>query len=174
MKPVLKGIYVLFDGEEIVYIGQSSDIYRRIYEHQSGRAKGEKKDFTSWDYFEIEDDEQRIKAESLLIRILNPKYNIDTSNHYCQKFAEPTSENDDAICKLEWFVRNFFRFSSSMSCNDCDFLFGFPLGTFYSLVRNGDIDANDVLPDICGIKRIKLDAVERMAKKLLKNKNVNR
>lgn len=79
MKPVLKGIYFLIKNGEIVYVGQSSDIYRRISEHRLGvpKRKGPPKDFDEWDYYEIEDEDKRDVVEYFLINLLKPRLNID-------------------------------------------------------------------------------------------------
>jgi hypothetical protein len=77
VKAIIAGVYFLFDGKDIVYVGQSADIFRRIYEHSSGRAKGEKKKFDTWESIEISDEAERFRAEHLLILALRPKYNID-------------------------------------------------------------------------------------------------
>lgn len=79
MKPVLSGIYFLFKGQEVVYIGQSSDIYRRISEHRLGvpKRKGPPKDFDRWEYYEIEDEDKRDAVEYFLINLLKPRLNVD-------------------------------------------------------------------------------------------------
>lgn len=73
------GVYFLRQGNEVVYVGQTNDIYRRISEHARGRVKpGQQvKFFTKWDYIPCEDEEERIEYEYFFISILRPKYNED-------------------------------------------------------------------------------------------------
>ena len=79
MKPVLDGVYFLIKNHEVIYVGQSKDIYRRISEHRTGtpKRKGPPKDFDTWEYFETESDEQKEVLEYFLIQLLKPKLNVD-------------------------------------------------------------------------------------------------
>ena len=69
MKVVTKGVYFLFDDKQLVYIGESDNIYRRIGQHI---YEGTKK----FDSFEIFPCNDRKKLEGFLIRTLKPKYNV--------------------------------------------------------------------------------------------------
>ena len=72
------GVYVLRDNGEVVYVGKTNDIFRRISEHSRGGQKHgiSHKKFTDWEYFRLENEEQRKILEALLIVYLHPKYNI--------------------------------------------------------------------------------------------------
>lgn len=62
-------VYVLFDGDEIVYVGQSTNLYHRLWFHaQDG------KQFDSWARVEVPED-VRLDIEKALIYHLDPKYN---------------------------------------------------------------------------------------------------
>lgn len=69
LKVVREGVYFLYDGEELVYIGQSDNIYRRIGQHISEGVKR----FDSFCFYEV--GEERIILESYLISKFQPKYN---------------------------------------------------------------------------------------------------
>ena len=62
------GVYFLFDGDELVYVGKSKNIMARIGTH----IADEQKTFDSFEIFET-DDYSRL--EEFLIRLLKPKYN---------------------------------------------------------------------------------------------------
>ena len=70
LKVVHSGVYFLYDGEELVYIGQSDNIYRRIGQHI---YEAEKK-FDSFCFYPA--GEERIILESYLINKFHPKYNL--------------------------------------------------------------------------------------------------
>ena len=69
MKVVREGVYFLYDKDELVYIGQSDNLYRRIGQHI---AEGKKK----FDRFELYPTGDRIRLEGFLISMFEPKYNI--------------------------------------------------------------------------------------------------
>ena len=77
MEKLLPGVYALFRGEKIVYIGESNNIYRRISEHTYGRGKtAPPKDFDRWEYVRIENDYRRKELERALISFFDPLYNM--------------------------------------------------------------------------------------------------
>ena len=64
----VRGIYFLFDGPTLVYIGQSENIFKRVPIHL------ETKKFDSWNYIEfVEEDLNILEAEFILK--YKPKYN---------------------------------------------------------------------------------------------------
>lgn len=175
MKAIIAGIYFLFDGQEIVYVGQSSDIFRRIYEHSSGRSKGKNKKFDTWEYFEINEESERLRTENLLISALKPKYNIDYSGSQSRSAiikSELKNENAKKVNKIKWFVNEFDKISNSISVCDMDSLFDLPKGTFINLILDGTIPEEDYYCSNALIfdYRIKFDAAYKMAKSAL-NKN---
>lgn len=77
-------IYALWDQGEIVYIGQSTQLYSRLQTHKRT------KDFDSFSFFECGNKQEMDIVESNLIIELEPKYNTDISNGYqsIQSFRE--------------------------------------------------------------------------------------
>lgn len=68
----ISGIYFLFKNNEIVYIGKSVSIFRRILEH--------KHNFDSFSYIELPKEKLDI-YEKLFILKYNPEYNTETFTH---------------------------------------------------------------------------------------------
>ena len=174
MKAIIAGVYFLFDGKDIVYVGQSADIFRRIYEHSSGRAKGEKKKFDTWEYIEIPDEAERFRAENLLILALRPKYNIDYSgaNARCVIGKQRSKNvNKQKVSKIEYLVNKFDKITNSVSLGDMDYFFGFPNGTFSKLVLDRTIPPEDCYHERNAIWecRIRFDAAYEMAQKMLRD-----
>jgi len=66
------GVYLLFDHEELVYVGMSWNCLLRMAEHT---RKDSDKEFTSWKYIEITDQKERSETERRLIELHKPKYN---------------------------------------------------------------------------------------------------
>lgn len=68
------GIYALFSGEELVYIGKDSHLPARILQHQRDKEK----EFDSWRAFPITgiSDNELLNIEGALIRHYSPKYNV--------------------------------------------------------------------------------------------------
>ena len=66
---VEEGVYFLFDKGELVYIGESDNLFRRIGQHIYEKRK-------VFDAFEIYPCADRKRLEGFLIRLLHPKYNI--------------------------------------------------------------------------------------------------
>lgn len=66
---VEEGVYFLFDKGELVYIGESDNLFRRIGQHIYEKQK-------VFDAFEIYPCADRKRLEGFLIRLLHPKYNI--------------------------------------------------------------------------------------------------
>ena len=71
------GIYFLFDGQELVYVGKGWNCLLRIAEHT---RKDSDKKFTSWNYMYIENDRERNELERALIRTYKPKFNKALKN----------------------------------------------------------------------------------------------
>jgi len=69
---ILKGVYFLSDGQRVVYVGRSKDIFRRIVNHMLERRKY----FSAFKYFVIADEFYRDLTEVYYINTLRPKYNI--------------------------------------------------------------------------------------------------
>jgi excinuclease UvrABC nuclease subunit len=72
LKGNCSGIYYLFDGAELVYIGKGWNCLFRLAEHT---RKDSDKVFTPWNYIPIESDGMRNELERELIQTYKPKYN---------------------------------------------------------------------------------------------------
>ena len=67
------GIYLLYDGYVVVYVGRGWNCLLRVAEHT---RKESDKIFTHWACVEEPSSGERDKLERALIRTLNPKYNV--------------------------------------------------------------------------------------------------
>lgn len=66
------GIYALYDGEDLYYVGKSIDLRKRVRQHLRDRH------LASWTHFSlylVRREEHIHEIESLLVRIANPKGN---------------------------------------------------------------------------------------------------
>jgi hypothetical protein len=68
--PVISGIYFLFLGDELVYIGQSRDVHWRVRDH----ARSARMTFDKWSFVEVSEDD-RLRVEENLIRRYKPRLN---------------------------------------------------------------------------------------------------
>jgi excinuclease UvrABC nuclease subunit len=73
LTPLVTGVYLLFQGDTIVYIGKAIDIMNRIRTHKVERVKI----FDSFSFIEIPKEEIHI-WERVLINKFNPIYNNDS------------------------------------------------------------------------------------------------
>ena len=67
------GIYFLFDGEEVVYVGQSWNCQLRVGEHT--RRDSQKK-FLKWNFMPVDAAQDRTSLERSLIDELKPRFNL--------------------------------------------------------------------------------------------------
>lgn len=66
------GIYVLLDVTgEVVYVGQSGDVRRRLVQHRTEA----KKIFRRASFYQLEDSASRLRIEGALTLLLHPQYN---------------------------------------------------------------------------------------------------
>lgn len=70
-KAIIQGVYVLYDKDEIVYVGKSKNIINRISSHLSRHEI----QFDSFDWIECEDEMDCHFLEASLIRTGRTKYN---------------------------------------------------------------------------------------------------
>lgn len=167
MKAIVQGVYFLFDGNECVYVGSSSDIWRRIPEHLRGVGHTVKKKFDSFEIFEVEDEFQMIRLEYRLIQLLKPKYNNtkDLWGKNVPKKNTTKSKNKMFAESVSDFVSATAIFEDSIGQSDVDYLFGFPQGTTSTLIHDGTIPNEFVVcdPRSIGItKRVKTEYVDKM------------
>jgi len=76
----IPGVYFLYKGDEIVYIGQSMSIHTRVCQHASQKysRNNKSRDIMDWDtysYIRIDDNTQRLIVETEFLQKYNPKYN---------------------------------------------------------------------------------------------------
>jgi excinuclease UvrABC nuclease subunit len=69
---VTSGVYFLFHGGELVYIGEGWNCFLRVAEHT---RKDSVKEFTSWNFLPIADARERKAVEKHLRSTYKPKYN---------------------------------------------------------------------------------------------------
>lgn len=62
------GVYFLFDGEDLVYVGKSIDVVARINTHRKNKV------FTTWAFIELHVFDQG-PIEEMAIHRFKPKYN---------------------------------------------------------------------------------------------------
>ena len=67
---VICGVYFLFDGDEMVYIGQSRDILLRLRVHEADATKP----FDRWAYVDVP-EKDLMDVEARYIRMFQPPYN---------------------------------------------------------------------------------------------------
>lgn len=72
LTPRQQGIYFLFDGEELVYVGISTDIATRVITHRNNPNKV----FDSFSWYPVEDPEEMARLEADYIFRDTPKYNM--------------------------------------------------------------------------------------------------
>ena len=79
-QPLQTGIYFLFLGDEIIYIGSTNCLHRRLGEHSFGRAHGTRlsdlrKVFDSYIFIPYEDTVLMLEDEFSYITQFKPPYN---------------------------------------------------------------------------------------------------
>ena len=96
MKVVTAGVYFLFDDKQLVYIGESNNVYMRIGQHIKDGTK-------KFDSFEIYPCNDRKKLEGFLIRALMPKYNVSLGMAYdaVEEDIFPSQTIEEAIKAYE-------------------------------------------------------------------------
>ena len=75
MNVIEEGVYFLYDKDELVYIGTSDNLYRRIGQHIAEKTK-------TFNRFELYPTTDRIRLEGFLIKMFNPKYNVSSGADY--------------------------------------------------------------------------------------------
>lgn len=68
-----QGVYLLFDKEEIVYIGKSWNCFLRVAEHT---RKDSRVIFTSWSFLPVDSSSEMEALKRKLVDRFNPKHNI--------------------------------------------------------------------------------------------------
>lgn len=135
MNPSISGVYFLIKNGTVVYVGESSDIYRRIPEHRRGmKCHGNlKQDFDEWEYIAINNGASRRRAERLLIQMLRPEWNIAEIKTKSILPAEVAEE--DKISPLFIPEREMRTELEYISIPELSKLFGIPSSYFTNLVK---------------------------------------
>jgi len=68
----VSGVYFLYAGDELVYVGQGWNCLLRVAEHT---RKESEKLFTHWSFVEVQDPVERKALEKRLRAELKPRYN---------------------------------------------------------------------------------------------------
>ncbi len=68
----VSGVYFLYDGVELVYIGQGWNCFLRVAEHT---RKDSDKRFTHWTFLPVESETERRALERQLTRLHSPRHN---------------------------------------------------------------------------------------------------
>jgi len=87
---IYSGVYLLYKGDDIVYVGKSWNISTRFFDHKK------RKDFDSVKYIPCEADQMDL-LEMVLIETLLPLYNMDSST---KKIKGILKERDELIQSL--------------------------------------------------------------------------
>lgn len=72
----ISGVYVLKLSLNIIYIGESGDVYKRIHQHRKDKL------FDTVSIILIQDEKERKVMEAALIREHNPVHNKTHTDHY--------------------------------------------------------------------------------------------
>lgn len=94
--PIYRGIYFLYRNDEIVYIGKSKDISRRIHEHLVRKEK----EFDSYKFFKVGGTVNLDEIETHFIRKYRPIYNVNLIG--CKR---RTSENSYSLLENQDFLK---------------------------------------------------------------------
>lgn len=76
-----RGIYFLYRGLELVYIGQTVNLFRRIGQHLDDKTK----EFDSYKFLEINGNINLMKIEIFLIKRFQPTYNKARKKTYTRE-----------------------------------------------------------------------------------------
>ncbi len=82
------GVYFLFEGDEIIYIGQSHNIFRRLEEHQ-------KRFFFSHFSYILTTEEDLIQLEVSYLNVFRPRLNLFGHKHGRLYLREDSVEKKD-------------------------------------------------------------------------------
>ena len=86
------GVYALYRGDKLYYVGLASNLKTRLKEHLRDRHKGE------WDHFSAyltRHDEHMKELESLLLRMMSPRGNVQGG-----RFMESQNLNPDMLNRI--------------------------------------------------------------------------
>lgn len=114
VKAQVAGVYMLFDGADLVYIGESNHIFRRIAQHFNHK-KGL---FDSFRYFVIDDERLRKGTEMFLINILRPKLNEDVKCPATPSARAGIAEADPLLALIDYYIHGE-SYGMNGDCEHC-------------------------------------------------------
>lgn len=91
---VTPGVYFLFNNNDLVYVGESEDIHRRVGQHRKD------KEYDSYSFILQEDPHLRKRIEKAYIEQLNPLYNKRSGEGSNRKITHSYKTNEELIRKL--------------------------------------------------------------------------
>jgi len=94
----MKGIYLLYDNGNIVYVGKTNNLDRRLYQHSAGDWNHAPKNFDMILVYRIQDKKRRTEIERKLIKRFKPKYNMEKIEHIFPSDEEVRNE----FQKVNW------------------------------------------------------------------------
>lgn len=99
MDIIEEGVYFLYDGDELVYIGESDNVFRRIGQHIYQKSK-------KFNRFEIYPTSDRKRLEGFLIDLLHPKYNVACGKNYMFRHDDifPSLSIQECIAKYKEYM----------------------------------------------------------------------
>lgn len=95
---MMRCVYLLYNKGNIVYVGKTNNLDRRIYQHNIGDWCELPKDFDMVLGYIIQDKKQRTEVEKELIKRFKPKYNGMSAEHILPSDEEVRID----FGKVEW------------------------------------------------------------------------
>lgn len=83
----MKGVYLLYNNGNIIYVGKTNNLDRRLFQHSVGNWNYAPKEFDMVLCYIFQDKKQRTEIESELIKRFKPRYNRLPIEHW-----EPSDE----------------------------------------------------------------------------------
>lgn len=93
---ITPGVYFLFNDNDLVYVGESEDIHRRVGQHRKN------KEYDSYSFIVQTDPHLRLRLEKAYIEKFNPKYNKRAGNSSNKRITHAYKSN-------EQLIRNLYR-----------------------------------------------------------------
>lgn len=88
---LIPGVYFLFNENELVYIGESEDIHRRVGQHRTD------KEYDSYTFIEQRDPHLRLRLEKAYIEKFRPEYNKQSGNISNKSITTKYESNEKLI-----------------------------------------------------------------------------
>lgn len=92
-----KGIYFIYDKEKLIYVGQTKDLPRRLYQHIIGDWTYKEKEIALVFFIPRVKHSNRMQLEKYFIKDLNPPYNAKQDSI------------DFMIKYQDWWKKNIYK-----------------------------------------------------------------